>query len=161
MNISSESRLELDCASPELIKILKYLKNIKSDLTEFSKTKSRTDYNRVLKRFDQLEQSILIHSGQMNKMEKALMTTATIRLTEKQRIILKWLIIEYDGTEVYTNLINKISKDLGIPESTVRWNMKGLREAYLIEAGTKDNKGIPVSLTTIGRIMANYGGTID
>ncbi|MBD3205311.1 hypothetical protein GF319_03070 [Candidatus Bathyarchaeota archaeon] len=94
-------------------------------------------------------------------MEEALITSATTKLTQKQRIILKWLILQYDGSEVYTNLINKISKDLDIPESTVRWNMRGLREADLIEAGTKDNKGIPVSLTTMGRIMANYTEAMD
>lgn len=161
MNISSEPRKEVDNHNPELRKILKNIENIKRDITDFRQTKTRTDYNKILKRFDQLEQSILIHSKQLDKMEKALITSTTTKLTEKQRIILKWLIMQYDGSEVYTNIIDKISKDLKIPESTVRWNMRGLREADLIEAGTKDNKGIPVSLTTMGRMMADYSEAMD
>ena len=161
MNISSEPRKELDSHNPELRKILKNIENIKRDITDFRQTETRTDYNKILKRFDQLEQSILIHSKQLDKMEKALITSTTTKLTEKQRIILKWLIMQYDGSEVYTNIIDKISKDLKIPESTVRWNMRGLREADLIEAGTKDNKGIPVSLTTTGRMMADYSKAMD
>ena len=161
MNISSEPRKEVDSHNPELRKILKNIENIKRDITDFRQTETRTDYNKILKRFDQLEQSILIHSKQLDKMEKALITSTTTKLTEKQRIILKWLIMQYDGSEVYTNIIDKISKDLKIPESTVRWNMRGLREADLIEAGTKDNKGIPVSLTTMGRMMADYSEAMD
>jgi len=161
VNISSEPRKELDSHNPELRKILKNIESIKRDITDFRQTKIRTDYNKILKRFDQLEQSILIHSKQLDKMEKALITSTTTKLTEKQRIILKWLIMQYDGSEVYTNIIDKISKDLKIPESTVRWNMRGLREADLIEAGTKDNKGIPVSLTTTGRMMADYSKAMD
>lgn len=161
MNISSEPKKEIGYPSPELRNILQNIKSIKRDISEFSQTKSRNDYNKIIKRFDQLEQSILRHSKQVNRMEESLVTSATTNLTKKQRIILKWLILQYDGSEVYTNLINKISKDLDIPESTVRWNMRGLREADLIEAGTKENKGIPVSLTTMGRIMANYTEAMD
>jgi DNA-binding transcriptional ArsR family regulator len=161
VNISSEPRKEVDSHNPELRKILKNIENIKRDITDFRQTETRTDYNKILKRFDQLEQSILKHSKQLDKMQKALITSTTTKLTEKQRIILKWLIMQYDGSEVYTNIIDKISKDLKIPESTVRWNMRGLREADLIEAGTKDNKGIPVSLTTTGRMMADYSKAMD
>ena len=42
------------------------------------------------------------------------------------------------------------------PKSTVRWNLRGLRDAGLIRAGDRENKGIPVGLTELGRLMADY-----
>ncbi len=92
----------------------------------------------------------------MNRLEQALITAASTKLTEKQRVILRWLMKNDETEAVYTVLIQQLSEELGIPESTVRWNLKGLREAELIKAGDKDNKGIPVSLTDMGRIMAGY-----
>jgi hypothetical protein len=38
----------------------------------------------------------------------------------------------------------------------VRWNLRGLREAGVIRAGDKDNKGIPVGLSEMGRVLADY-----
>ena len=84
------------------------------------------------------------------------MTAASTKLTVKQRTILQWLTTRYEEDEVYTNLIKQLSEELEIPESTVRWNLRGLREAELINAGTKDNKGVPVTLTMMGKIMASY-----
>lgn len=161
MNISSKPKKEIRYPTPEFNEILQNLRKIKREVTEFGQTYSKTDYNKILKRFDQLEQSIINHSRKLNKLEQALVASANTKLTEKQRTILKWLTLQYEGSEVYTNLINKISNELDIPESTVRWNMRGLREAELIEAGTKENKGIPVSLTNMGRIMANYAEPMD
>ena len=88
------------------------------------------------------------------------MTAASTKLTEKQRTILNWLTTQYEDDEVYTNLIKQLSTELEIPESTVRWNLRGLREADLINAGTKDNKGVPVSLTMMGKIMASYAPSL-
>ena len=143
--------------TPEFRNILETIKAIKREITEFSQTtKDTIAYNRLIKRVDSLEQSIYLHSKQLNELDHVLMTAASMKLTEKQCIILHWLITRYDDDEVYTNLIKLLSEELDIPESTVRWNLRGLREADLINAGTKDNKGIPVSLTIIGKIMANY-----
>jgi len=53
-------------------------------------------------------------------------------------------------------LIERLSRELGVPRSTVRWNLRGLRETGLIRAGDKENKGIPVELTYMGRVMSEY-----
>ena len=143
--------------TPEIKNILETIEDIKREVTEFGQiTKDTIAYNRLIKRVDALEQSIYRHSRQLSQIDQALMTAASTSLTEKQRIILNWLITQYEENEVYTNLIKQLSEELEIPESTVRWNLRGLREAELIKAGTKNNKGVPVSLTTMGRIMANY-----
>ena len=147
--------------TPEFRNILETIRDIKREVTEFGQTTSDTiAYNRLIKRVDSLEQSIYRHSRQLDQLEQALMTAASTKLTEKQRTILNWLTTQYEDDEVYTNLIKQLSTELEIPESTVRWNLRGLREADLINAGTKDNKGVPVSLTMMGKIMASYAPSL-
>ena len=143
--------------TPEFKNILENIKDIKREVNEFGQsTNDAIAVNKLIKRVDALEQSIHRHSRQLTQLEQALMTAASTKLTEKQRTILQWLTTRYSEDEVYTNLIKQLSDELEIPESTVRWNLRGLREAELINAGTKENKGIPVSLTMMGRIMASY-----
>jgi len=86
-------------------------------------------------------------------MEGALEAASTRRLTEKQRMMLR-IVAEFQGEIIYTTLIERVSAELDIPKSTVRWNLKGLRDAGLIAAGDRDNKGVPVRLTETGRVMA-------
>jgi len=113
-------------------------------------------YNRLLKSLDALEESLRVHFKELYALERALMAAASMRLTRKQRLMLRWLVENYRGKEVYTSLIERISEGLGIPKSTVRWNLRGLREAGLIRAGDRENKGIPVRLTERGRMVAEY-----
>lgn len=144
--------------TPEFSEILSNIQSIKREVADFGQETNRITINKLIKRVDALEQSVYAHSRQLNQLEQALMTAASTRLTGKQRTILNWLTMNHIEDIVYTNLIKQLSGELSIPESTVRWNLRGLREADLINAGTKENKGIPVSLTTMGRIMASYAG---
>jgi hypothetical protein len=161
VNISSRPKQAQAYTTSEFGKILKYIKTLKREVTRFGETNQNIEYNKIIKKFEELEQSIYKHSKQLNYFEQALNTAASTKLTKKQITILKWLIEQYQGSEVYTNLIQKISHELEIPESTVRWNMRRLREADFIEAGTKENKGLLVTLTTKGRIMANFAEPMD
>ncbi|MBN2335142.1 hypothetical protein JXL21_06240 [Candidatus Bathyarchaeota archaeon] len=154
MNISSRPRAET-YPTPEYREILENIRTIKREVTVFGETNPGVEHNKLLKRFDALEESLRRHNRQLGHLEQALIKAASTKLTEKQRTILQWLVHSYADAAVYTVLINRLSDELGIPESTVRWNLKGLREADLINAGTKDNKGVPVSLTVMGRIMAS------
>jgi len=147
-----------DYPTPEFSDILSNIRSIKREVAGFGQETNQIAINRLIKRVDALEQSIHAHGRQLNQLEQALMTAASTRLTGKQRIILNWLTANRVEGTVYTNLIKQLSGELSIPESTVRWNLRGLREAELINAGTKENKGVPVSLTTMGRIMASYAG---
>ncbi|MEM3550282.1 MAG: hypothetical protein QXN87_03525 [Candidatus Bathyarchaeia archaeon] len=61
-------------------------------------------------------------------------------------------IVENNGL-IYYKLIDKLSKEQGTPKSTVRWNIKKLKDAGLITAGDRENRGVPVNLTEKGRIM--------
>ena len=93
-------------------------------------------------------------------MEQALMAAASKQLTCKQRLLLQCLAYKYKGNIVYTVLIDLLSKEFGISQSTVRWNLRGLREVGLIMAGDKNNKGLPVSLTNSGQTLAEYLGPL-
>ena len=154
MYIFSGNNSQID-PTPEFRYILDNITDIKREVTEFGQNNQTVKYNKLLKRVDALEQQIYSHFKNLNHLEAALATAAHTKLTEKQRTILRWL-IEFEGDEVYTNLITRLSEELDIPRSTVRWNMKGLREKELIVAGTKKNKGVPVSVTALGRTMAYY-----
>ncbi len=78
---------------------------------------------------------------------------ASIALTKKQREILMY-IANLEEVTVFTRLAEEISDKFELPKSTARWNLKRLKKAGLITAGNKENKGVPVSLTYIGKIVA-------
>lgn len=112
--------------------------------------------NKILKDLDTLRESIALQYKEFLALEQALIIATSTRLTRKQRFLLKWISKNYAERDVYTNLISRLSEDLKIPRSTIRWNLRGLREAGLIRAGDKENKGIPVRLTDVGKIMVEY-----
>ncbi len=70
------------------------------------------------------------------------------------------IVAEVQGETLYTTLIDKVSEELEIPKSTVRWNLKGLRDSGLIAAGDRDNKGVPVRLTETGRVMTGVVSSV-
>jgi DNA-binding MarR family transcriptional regulator len=151
VNISS--RPEQAYPTPDPREIIRSIRTLKREVSRIGESSTGAEYSRLERRIDALEESVRHHISQLDQLERALMTAASTRLTGKQRTILGWL-VTHSERPVYTVLIQQLSDELAIPESTVRWNLKGLREAELIRAGTKDNKGVPVSLTAMGRIMA-------
>jgi DNA-binding MarR family transcriptional regulator len=153
VNISS--RPEQADPTPDPREIIRSIRTLKREVSRIGESSPGAEYSRLERRIDALEESVRHHISQLDNLEQALMTAASTRLTGKQRTILGWL-VTHSEKPVYTVLIQQLSDELAIPESTVRWNLKGLREAELIRAGTKDNKGVPVSLTAMGRIMAGY-----
>lgn len=143
--------------TPELRNLLMATKRLRIEISRLGvRVDDTISYNRLLKNMDALEESLSIHFKEIQMLERVLETTASTRLTKKQRMLLRWLSEEYSEETVYTTLIERISKDLTIPKSTVRWNLRGLREAGLIRAGDRENKGIPARLTDKGRILAEY-----
>jgi len=85
------------------------------------------------------------------------------RLSIKQ---LKYLakVKENDGLLFY-QLVNKLSNELHLPKSTVKWNLSRLRESGMIVAGSKSVKGVPVRLTEKWKItlliMERGSGLLD
>lgn len=143
--------------TPEFRNLLTTAKRLRREVIRLGvRGADPVSYNRLLKNLDALEESLNVHFKELFALERALMSAAYTRLTKKQRMLLNWLAKEYREELVYTTIIERISEDLNIPRSTVRWNLRGLREAGLIRAGDRENKGIPVGLTEMGRIMADY-----
>lgn len=155
MNISSLDKPATKRAR-ELKELLKKLDELKTKIKVFRGGSDKPSYHELLVNLNSLEEAIQGHMHKYINMTRTLETATSIKLTDKQRLILQWLKEKYSGPDIYTKLIERISMDLEIAKSTVRWNLRGLREADLIKAGSKDNKGIPVSLTSTGRIMADY-----
>lgn len=52
-----------------------------------------------------------------------------------------------------SSYVKEISRLFRIPESTVKWNLRLLRDLHLIEGGAIYRKGIPVKLTYSGLIV--------
>lgn len=156
MTISSPNKEDFYSLT-ELKNIITAIRNLKREITRhWTGEKASTRYRRVMDNLETLQESLDHHYEDYYAMERALVAAASNRFTEKQRRLLKWLSEEYSEREVYTVLIDRLSEDLNIPKSTVRWNLRRLREAGLIRAGDRDNKGVPVGLTEPGRLMAEY-----
>jgi DNA-binding MarR family transcriptional regulator len=79
-----------------------------------------------------------------------------LEILAKKRINMKQMKflskIEENEGMLYYQLVDKLSQEEKLPKSTVRWNLKRLRETGMIIAGCKDNKGVPVKLTEKGRM---------
>jgi len=79
-----------------------------------------------------------------------------VDLLAKRRLGMKQLeylakVKENSGLLFY-QLVNKLSGELHVPKSTVRWNISKLRDYGMIIAGNKNFKGVPVELTEKGKI---------
>lgn len=152
MNVSSSAKAGF-YPTPESKNLIHYLNDLKRELSRFGKTNpDRIGFNRLVKNVDSLEESLKEHYRELYVMEGALEVASTRSLTEKQRMMLR-IVSEVQEETLYTTLIERVSVELNIPKSTIRWNLKGLRDAGLIAAGDRDNKGVPVRLTESGRIM--------
>ena len=153
MNVSSSTKAGF-YPTPEFKNLLQSLNDLKREVSRFGKTHpDKIGYNRLIKNVDSLEESMKEHYRELYAIEVALETASNRRLTEKQRLMLQ-IVSEVQGETLYTTLIERVSEELEIPKSTVRWNLKGLRDAGFITAGDRDNKGVPVCLTKTGQIMA-------
>ena len=126
--------------------LVEELKEKVSDSCAFA---HQEEVERALK---ELERALKRIEDSFSELEKSVNALTLTRLTEKQQSILKWLCRNNEKDTVYTRLVEAVSREFNIPESTARWNMKILREVALLEAGDRNNKGIPVRITEAGRI---------
>jgi len=88
------------------------------------------------------------------ELEQALTRLALSKLTELQRAILLRLYCEGNGKHTLSSLVRKLAYELGAPESTLKWSIRGLRDLGLVESGSVEVKGVPVSLTYAGLVVA-------
>ena len=156
MNVSSTDKIDF-YPTPELKNVLNATNDLHSVIIRsWSGERDPTLYSRVMENLETIRESLVLHSKEIFGMEQALLAAASSRLTEKQQDLLRWIAGKDDEFCVYTVLIDRYSMAHKIPKSTVRWNLRGLREAGLIVAGDKENKGVPVALTEMGATLAGY-----
>lgn len=77
-------------------------------------------------------------------------------MTELQRDVLLYINCNDSNTSLHTYswYVRELSKKMGIPESTAKWTLNGLRECMLIESGTAAMRGVPLRLTYPGLLVA-------
>ena len=156
MNVSSTDKNDF-YPTPELKNVLNATNDLHSMITRsWAGERDTTQYSRVMESLETIRESLVLHSKEIYGMEQALLAAASSRLTEKQQDLLRWIAKKDDEFCVYTVLIDRYSLAQRMPKSTVRWNLRGLREAGLIIAGDKENKGLPVALTEMGHTLAEY-----
>lgn len=90
------------------------------------------------------------------ELEHTLVKLALLKLTKLQKRLLLELYRNGNGDHTLSSLVRKLSVELGIPESTLKWSLRGLRDIGLIASGNIEVKGIPVSLTYAGMIVAKH-----
>ena len=77
-----------------------------------------------------------------------------MKLTKRQKKILVELYLNCNGDVTLTSLARELSEKLRLPESTVKWNLRLLRDAGLIQAGSFREKNVPVRLSRAGLVLA-------
>ena len=125
------------------------VEELKEKVSDSSASVRQEEVERALK---ELERALKCIEDSFSELERSVNALALTRLTEKQQSILKWLCRNNEEDTVYTRLVEAVSREFKMPESTARWNLKILREVALLEAGDRNNKGIPVRITEAGRI---------
>jgi DNA-binding MarR family transcriptional regulator len=156
VNISSIDKAEF-YPTPEFKNVLAAAESLKAEYSmHWAGQLDEKTHGRFMEGLELLRESLTVHYKELYAREQALAAAASDSYTRKQKTLLVWLAENYDGRTIYTVLIERLSGELDIPKSTVRWNLRGLREAGLIRAGDRENKGIPVVLTEMGQLMAEY-----
>ncbi len=87
-------------------------------------------------------------------LEESLKRVCSKKLTLLQkRILLHIAETEHLGLTC-SRQVREISRRMRIPESTVKWSIRALRDFYLIEGGTPENRGVPAKVTYPGLLIA-------
>ena len=92
------------------------------------------------------------------EIKEALLAIAKERLTKKQKLILEYLKNGWIKTNV-SRLAPKLAKELNCSESAVWNNLNSLKRAFLVSYGDLKNKGADVTLTKVGNLILENGGT--
>ena len=78
------------------------------------------------------------------------------KLTANQKKILIFIREHENKLMTFNSLAESAYNEIKIPFSTAKYTIKSLRDLLLITTGTKDNPKKPVSLTQVGKIVADF-----
>ena len=87
----------------------------------------------------------------------AFCTLAEARLTDTQKQVLveSSRLLQFRELSM-TALADLVSRNCSVPYSTVKWNLRSLREMGLMSGGDVTSKGVPAQLTEEARMLAAY-----
>ena len=87
-------------------------------------------------------------------LKRSFIRLAQCRMSSKQKLLLKRsksLLSSHDMT--LTALAEFLSTELNLPHSTIKWNLRTLRDMGLLTAGDANEKGINAKLTFAGELL--------
>ena len=101
---------------------------------------------------------MLIIFSVVQELENSIIKLARERLTKKQKQILYYLHKNKEKINA-TNLVSKLSEELNCSKSTGWNNLNSLKRSSFLSFSSRENKGVPVELTKIGKIIIkSFGG---
>lgn len=88
-------------------------------------------------------------------LKRSFIRLAQCRLSSKQKLLLKKSKKQLSSHEMtLTALAEFLSTELNLPHSTIKWNLRTLRDMGLLTAGDANEKGINAKLTLAGALLA-------
>jgi len=106
-----------------------------------------------------LKRSISRHEIKIKNIQddiyRAIVLFGVKKLTIKQKELLIYL-YKHGKAKTLTYLAKKYSEETGMSYSTVKWNLRELRDLNLITGGDIKSKGEVVRLTKAGEIVAKH-----
>lgn len=94
------------------------------------------------------------HEGDGDYWKRMFLKWASAHLTKRQKELLFYIYANCKEEKTLTSLARELSEKLEMPLSTVKWNLRALRNYELLEAGDKDSKNKPCRLTRAGEELA-------
>ena len=113
---------------------------------------SHTEVNAFLRSFSEREVSTTFQS-----LLASFLQLAEARLSDTQKRVLRMsrdLLRFYELT--LTALADQVSRRSDVPYSTVKWNLRSLKDMGLLTGGDLNNKGQFASLTDEARLLVDY-----
>jgi len=97
----------------------------------------------------------LDYKSMFSILKQSFIRLAQCRLSSKQKLLLKKsknMLSSHKMT--LTALAEFLSTELNLPHSTIKWNLRTLRDMGLLSAGDANEKGINAKLTLAGALLA-------
>lgn len=113
---------------------------------------SHTEVNAFLRSFSEREVSTTYQS-----LLASFLQLADARLSDAQKLVLRMSreLLRYNDMTL-TALADMVSRRSAVPYSTVKWNLRSLKDMGLLTGGDLNNKGQFAGLTVEAQMLVDY-----
>jgi DNA-binding transcriptional ArsR family regulator len=103
-----------------------------------------------------------VSTTNFNSLVTSFFHLAEARMSDTQKTVLKLShqILKFNDLTV-TALADLVSRRFSVPYSTVKWNLRSLKEMGLLTSGSSHCKGGRVSLTRAAQMLADYFNKVE